>query len=322
MKVIFLCKSFPESLLLLNVLRQNIELQYPDADFTFDLLILDKTDPPLDTIFFQNSRWNATYYASKVAFQKTTKKIFLETQYDLLVEQERTILGFYLKQKIKAVSVVKIPKFRFSKTQKIHQQQSYFEEQLHTLLAPLKDKPPYVLKPKYFTHLDQVMDNQALTQWMFNSSHASHLRETSYVLIKIDKLPFFKTYTPEQMAQIINAIYDTTRFKMVLVLEETAAVEKKLLFSALSPEAEANCIKNFISMTDHNVLLTLLFNAKMVFTNAKRLQPLFALVGTRYFFLDNKWVLQFPGIKNLFPLNKEFQKTLDEVSYYAKHRIV
>ena len=75
-------------------------------------------------------------------------------------------------------------------------------------------------------------------------------------------------------------------------------------------------------MTDHNVLLTLLFNAKMVFTNAKRLQPLFALVGTRYFFLDNKWVLQFPGIKNLFPLNKEFQKTLDEVSYYAKHRIV
>lgn len=322
MKVIFLCKSFPESLLLLNVLRQNIELQYPDADFTFDLLILDKTDPPLDTIFFQNSRWNATYYASKVAFQKTAKKLFLETQYDLLVEQERTILGFYLKQKIKAVSGVKIPKFRFSKTQKIHQQQSYFEEQLHTLLAPLKGKPPYVLKPKYFTHLDQVMDNQALTQWMFNSSHASHLRETSYVLIKIDKLPFFKTYTPEQMAQIINAIYDTTRFKMVLVLEETAAVEKKLLFSALSPEAEANCIKNFISMTDHNVLLTLLFNAKMVFTNAKRLQPLFALVGTRYFFLDNKWMLQFPGIKNLFPLNKEFQKTLDEVSYYAKHRIV
>ena len=118
MKVIFLCKSFPESLLLLNVLRQNIELQYPDADFTFDLLILDKTDPPLDTIFFQNSRWNATYYASKVAFQKTAKKLFLETQYDLLVEQERTILGFYLKQKIKAVSVVKIPKFRFSKTQK------------------------------------------------------------------------------------------------------------------------------------------------------------------------------------------------------------
>jgi len=75
MKVIFLCKSFPESLLLLNVLRQNIELQYPDADFTFDLLILDKTDPPLDTIFFQNSRWNATYYASKVAFQKTAKKL-------------------------------------------------------------------------------------------------------------------------------------------------------------------------------------------------------------------------------------------------------
>ena len=75
MKVIFLCKSFPESLLLLNVLRQNIELQYPVADFTFDLLILDKTDPPLDTIFFQNSRWNTTYYASKVVFQKTAKKL-------------------------------------------------------------------------------------------------------------------------------------------------------------------------------------------------------------------------------------------------------